>query len=1047
MRRRALPASICAAAWFAGSAACASRRARTDGQTLVAEVVSPGHAAHRAGLREGDVLAIPSLPALAALARRSVTGEDITVRRLRPMPGELSLPKAEWGLEARPPLSAGDEAGHAAARQAFRDGRFDQAERRWADLASRRLSAGDSAGGVFFHLRRGQALLGSRQLESARAAARRALDAARAGGEPLEAWAWEAWGDALGRANQPLLADEAYESALAHTDEVDGIGRATLLQKRAVASFRRNRFEEAKGLAQTALDVWARTAPNSGAYAGTLLTLARVERNHSRYDQAVALADRALSAARAADPGGPVEAAAVSEYGWIAYRQGRQDDEERWQQKALELYERLGVRDLDLGRVHVLLGNAAYRRGDVAAAEERFRAGLEIFESESPESLHVGWALLGLGDVLMARGDLEGAEQAYRRSVAIRAALVPGAPDHAVSLQNLGLVTRARGDLEGAEQAFREALDIMERTLKETLDRAILFANLGEVVAARGRFDEARALLARALELHEVGAPRGLYHADSLHALGALEQRAGRPAEAERAYREALAIRGRLARGSAVEAETLYALGVLERRGGRREQAVKTLRRSVAALEAQRARLGGTPEDRARFSATYAHVHKELLDLLLELGRGQDAFDLLERYRVGSLGTLIAQRDLQAGARSKLAALGYPRPPDLAQTASLLGEGTLLLSFAVLPDRTVLFTLPGGKGSPVLEVHTLSLTELRLRQETETLRDLVQSPRAPAEGRAALRRRLRGLHDELLGSVRGLVARSRRLLVLPDGPLHLVPFGALIVDDDASPRYLVEDRPVARAQAITLLAARAPLSSGAAAPLQLLAFGAPQRAPPDPPLPQARVEVEALGRIYAGDARVYVGSEASEGRAKALAGEARYLHFACHGLTNDRFPLESHLALSPGEGAKRREDGLLQAWEVCDQMKASADLVVLSACETGLGAELAGAGLLGLTYAFQFAGAHSVLASLWPVSDRSTASLMQAFHQRLRNGDPPVEALQRAQLELLAFPVPAESRLGGGLRRLLGRPWAEDLPLDGSHPYYWAAFQLITDRP
>jgi CHAT domain-containing protein/tetratricopeptide (TPR) repeat protein len=1024
---------------------------------LVVDVVRPGYAAQRAGLRAGDVLSVASQPDLAALARRSAAGEPVVVTRVRPDPGELSLPLAEWGLEARPALPPSDEAAHLEARRALREGRPEAAERAWATLAARRAAASDRTGAAFFHLRRGEALLRGREVEAAGRASRAAAEAAGADGARGLAWTWEVWGDLLGGANQHALAGAAYDDALAHTPAADAGGRATLLQKRATARFRLSRFDEAAGIAREALALWEATAPRSVGCSTTLLLLARVERNGSRYEAARGLLERAQAAAHAADPDGPAEAATFAEQAVIAFHHGRLDDEERWGRQALDILERFGVRDLDRGRVHMGLGDAAYRRGDIAAAEGHFRAGLECFESEAPDGVQVGWAVNGLGDVLMARGDPEGAEQAYRRSAAIRAAISAGSMDHAISLNQVAWAARTRGDLAAAEQAYGTSLGIFERTIRDNYYRAVTLASLGEVVSAAGRLEEARGLLLRAVGLHEARARGSLEHAECLYALGGLEERAGRPADAERAYREALAIRSRLSPGSAVEAEALHVLGALERRTGRHERALVTLRRAVASLEAQRARLGGTPEDRARFGAMYAHVYKALLDLLLERDQPAEAFELLERYRVGSLGNLIARRDLRLAARARPAVLEDPRPPGLAEAARRLGDGTLLLSYAVLPERTVLFALPGGEAAPPLEVHSISVPERRLRKDLETVRDLLTSARAPAEGRATLRRRLGSLHDELLGPVAELLARSRRVLILPDGPLHLLPFGTLGAAADGRLRHLVQDRPVARAQAITLLAPAAASPADAGPPLRLLALGAPLleeadgSGPPHAvlgrPLPQARAEVEALGRLYAGGARVFTGPEASEGRAKELAGDARYVHFACHGLTDDRFPLDSYLALRPSQAGGHREDGRLQAWEVCEQLSLRADLVVLSACDTALGAELAGAGLLGLTYAFQFAGARSVVASLWPVSDRSTSALMRVFHERLLAGDAPAEALRRAQLTMMATPLAAETGLAGGLRRLLRRPSADDLPLDAAEPYHWAAFQLFTDRP
>src|SRR4051812_13070584 len=114
-----------------------------------------------------------------------------------------------------------------------------------------------------------------------------------------------------------------------------------------------------------------------------------------------------------------------------------------------------------------------------------------------------------------------------------------------------------------------------------------------------------------------------------------------------------------------------------------------------------------------------------------------------------------------------------------------------------------------------------------------------------------------------------------------------------------------------------------------------------------------------------------------------------------------------------------RDNGLLQAWEIFEQMRLDADLVVLSGCRTGLGQEVSGEGLLGLTRAFQYAGAHSVLASLWSVDDRRTAQLMKCFYEHLVSGASKDRALQMAQIELLR---------------------ARSAP-----PFYWAGFSLIGD--
>lgn len=139
-------------------------------------------------------------------------------------------------------------------------------------------------------------------------------------------------------------------------------------------------------------------------------------------------------------------------------------------------------------------------------------------------------------------------------------------------------------------------------------------------------------------------------------------------------------------------------------------------------------------------------------------------------------------------------------------------------------------------------------------------------------------------------------------------------------------------------------------------------------------------------------------------------------------MLDESLPLNSAVALSiPAAPDLGRDNGLLQACEIFDGLRIHADLVTLSACKTALGRDMGGEGLFGLTRAFQYAGARTVLASLWSVADRSTAKLMRRFYGHLTAGKSKDEALRAAQLELV--------RAGG--------PTA--------HPRHWAAFELFAD--
>lgn len=193
-------------------------------------------------------------------------------------------------------------------------------------------------------------------------------------------------------------------------------------------------------------------------------------------------------------------------------------------------------------------------------------------------------------------------------------------------------------------------------------------------------------------------------------------------------------------------------------------------------------------------------------------------------------------------------------------------------------------------------------------------------------------------------------------------------------------------------------------------------------------LPGSRDEVTAIARLFPGRSTTYFGTNATEARAQSLDRSAKYIHFAVHGILNARLPLDSSLALAvPTRASKDEGNGLLQAWEIFEHLRLNAELVTLSACETALGKEVSGDGLIGLTQAFLYAGARTVAASLWVVDDAATSHLMQRFYANIRAGQTKDEALQNAQRELIALgrrSTPSSA---------LGRPAA------------WAAFVINGD--
>jgi len=254
-----------------------------------------------------------------------------------------------------------------------------------------------------------------------------------------------------------------------------------------------------------------------------------------------------------------------------------------------------------------------------------------------------------------------------------------------------------------------------------------------------------------------------------------------------------------------------------------------------------------------------------------------------------------------------------------------------------------------------------------------------------------------------------------------------------------APRYLLEYYTVSYAPSASVLAelmGRKRLQP--AGQVDLLALGNPMiavegnsdrglqeqpRAGARPePLPFAEDEVSSIGRLYQQNGKrseLLVGDQALEEVLKSGdLGRFKALHLATHGFIDDRVPALSGLLLAPSR-TPDGDDGYLRLNEIF-HLKMNADLVVLSACETALGKEVRGEGMVGLTRAFFYAGARSVVASLWMVNDQSTALLMEDFYGQYLKGEDASTSLRKAKLGLLRG---TDSRF--------------------RHPFFWAPFVMM----
>jgi CHAT domain-containing protein len=362
----------------------------------------------------------------------------------------------------------------------------------------------------------------------------------------------------------------------------------------------------------------------------------------------------------------------------------------------------------------------------------------------------------------------------------------------------------------------------------------------------------------------------------------------------------------------------------------------------------------------------------------------------------------------------------------------ILGQDTALIEFELGEKQSYVWVLtPHGSISAVLPPRK------QIEQLVEEYRkELAQRPSALTVRTALVRVDALGtrLYRELLAPVESAFKESQRLIIVPDGVLAYLPFETLGGQKRLIERFAVSYSP----SASVLATLRDRLKVGTPPAKELLAFGDAVYSPASTPassalgqfsergldftqLPYTRTEVTAIRSLFAaGASRIFMGAEAREETLKSVPLDPyRFIHFAVHGLYDEEQPARSGIALSVN--ADSREDGILQVREIM-RLRLRAEMVTLSACQTGLGKLLDGEGVIGISRAFLYAGADSVLTSLWNVNDASTAELMRLVYRDLARGIRRDDALRAAKLQLIRGPQST---------------WR--------HPYYWAPFVLQGD--
>jgi len=756
------------------------------------------------------------------------------------------------------------------------------------------------------------------------------------------------------------------------------------------------------------------------------------------------------------------EARCIQDLGTVHQDAGRPSEAMKLYQQALKMQQRLGGRKNEAQ----LLGNIA----SIHHEQERYAEALELYEQAMRICEEIGNRasdssnLTNLGNLYDLLGQPRLAEQHHRR--AVKAAEQYGTKaDSMIALHNLCNFLTRNGDPGDAIEAGMAAMKIATE-IGDSRFYAQSLNTLGELLYREKEWVRAIPIYTDALDESRSTGNR-VQEGVALLGLAGSYFRTGKIGRALVYYEQAQTFADS-AGNMLLRMDTARLRADLHRETGDIPRAAGFYRKAIEYVEQIRKQTGARSLQTS-YLRQYSFLYHRLAECYVRLGDPRGAFAVSEQLRARSLVDVIRsgsfritksmtdqERVREAALESRLAGLTrslekavltdeverlkteqveargdlqkfqdllYARHPQLrAQRADFITAGpdelaarlfahapkSALLSYFVLADQTLLFVLrPGAGGKARLVMHRLPVGGVPLIRRAEELWQACSAPGAAFEAPA------RALYRDLIQPALSDLAGIDHLVVVPGSDLGVLPFSALL-DDSLAP--LMTKYSVSYAPSATALMHQLDLShtrSAAVDSLPLLAFGNPIFPPNLGELPATEVEVAEIARLFGPKALRYIRENALESRAKSLLSRARIVHFATHGTLDERAPMYSSVVLTRDD----REDGFLQAREL-SEMELSAEMVVLSACETALGQKIRGEGVVGLAWALFVGGAESTVTSQWQVPDDSTRTLMIEFYHRLqRPGANRAQAIRQAQLTLY------------GDKRY-------------AHPYHWAPFTL-----
>jgi tetratricopeptide (TPR) repeat protein len=689
--------------------------------------------------------------------------------------------------------------------------------------------------------------------------------------------------------------------------------------------------------------------------------------------------------------------AALKSEAQILFFEGKRDSSIVVLRQAEEQYRRAHDR-VELASALLWHVNALLNQGDLGQANELVHQAVEEGKA-TDNQFAVATAYTAAGSIALSLNDYPTASRDLDRSITLSRQVGDSAGEMKAR-DYLTVTAFASGDLAEARRQALEVLSWYKRT-GETQIEFPAYRNLAMIAMREGDWSGTEQALrdARALAKRM---NRPLWTNELQYDEGRLALHRGDLSQAERAltgYLATLDSSQHVFRHDArVRLAEVYALrGELPRAEREATGAWDELDRWRASLSDAELRVLAFQASATEMSDRDAEVVR-LLGEIADRGRVATAFELAERRRARELADRLSQAN-SFRRDSPGTAAGHPVRPAAPVIASAVGaaipdDSTAILEYVTgsFGAPTTLFLLTRGNGE---NVRSIALEPAdSLEPEIARFEALVQGGGASDEPAERLGKAL------LAAAVEQLGPGIRRLVIVPDGPLHRLPFDALRLGGRfAAERYAISLAP--SAGVLVRLWAK-PAASG---PVRLLAMGDPEFSPADslPRLPRSAREARMVAS-YAHGSEVRLGKDASASYLQnADLGSFRVIHLATHTLVDEHSSARTALVLAPGD----RKSGRLGPGDLA-ALRLDADLVVLSSCRSAGGVVVNGEGVQGLIAPLFQAGAHAVVATRWEIGDRNALNFVGTFYRHLAKGETIGEALRLAKLDSIRDHAPAQ---------------------------------------